>query len=113
MAGAVVGTLPFSAVDERDIVPNLVVHDAVLELRMRPTDELVRFADFKGCSTTVTGAAEGFRVLCACRNMDRCGPVGLVDAPEPDIVGTAIADDCTTGCRKTCLQGHDSKDNCG
>lgn len=72
MTGAVVSTLALGAVDEGDVVVDLVVADGVLELRVLAADELVAVADFKD-DAAGAGGAEGLGVAAAAGDLDGSG----------------------------------------
>ena len=111
MARTVISAAALGAVDERNIVPQVVVGNAILERRMMASNKLVGFADLQRRAAAGACAAEGLRVLGSSGNVDWAGGVALVDAPEPDVVGTAVADDRIADCGgKTSLQGDGEKD---
>jgi len=53
VAGTRTGVFAFDTVDKRDVEPDQVFDDAVLELRVRAANELVRLADFEGSACGV------------------------------------------------------------
>lgn len=110
MSRAITCALTLCAVDKGDIVPQLVIDNAVFKLCVSTPNKSVCFADFHGCTTSIARVAERFRVLCSCRNMDWRRPVALIDAPEPDVVGTAVTDNGVAGCCLADLQCHEGED---
>jgi hypothetical protein len=66
-ARAVGGALARSTVHKGDVVPQLVVDDAVFKLRVLAADELVGLADLEGGRAA---AAHGLGVLGTCGNVD-------------------------------------------
>ncbi len=113
MARAVVRRRAVGAVDERNVVIDLVFGNAVFELRVVAVDELVGAGDFETGSTTLAGAAEGLAVLTARR--DVVGPVAraLVDGPDPDVVGAAVGDDGVAGCGEGGVEGRQGEEEFG
>lgn len=103
MAGAGAGAVALGAVDERHVVPDLVVDDAVFKLGLGAAAELVGLADLEGCSTALTGAAKGLGVLGASRNIDSCRRAFLVYGPDPDIVRAAVVENSVTSKGKASL----------
>ena len=111
MTRTVISAAPLGAVDEGNIVPQIAVGNAILELRMMTCYKLVGFADLQRRAAAGACAAEGLRVLGSSGDVNRGGGVALVDAPEPDVVGTAVANVRVANCGgKTGLQGGGEKD---
>lgn len=112
MARTVAGAVTLRAVNKGDVVPYIAVGDAVLKLRVLASSESVGFADLQRGTAAVACAAEGLRIFCACRNVDRAGGVALVYAPEPDLIGAAIADYCVANgvCNTGLRCGDDEED---
>ena len=106
VAGTGAGVLAVRAVDEGDVVPDVATGNAVLELGLLTAHKLVRLADLQGRAAAIAGATNSFSVLGASGNVNGARGVALVDAPEPDVVVTAVAHDrVAQSSRKTGLQG--------
>jgi hypothetical protein len=108
--GAVAGALAVGAVDKRDVEPELVVGDAVLELRVLAGLEGAGLADLER-----SGAARlhGLGVLATGGNVDCCRGAAWLDAPDPDVVRAAVADDGIACSGKAGLQSREKDGGLG
>jgi hypothetical protein len=107
VSGAVSRALAVCAVDERDVEPELVVGDAVLELRVLAVEQLVGLADFDRRRRV---GDHGLGVLGARGHVDRRrGAGGLADGPHPDVVAAAVADNGFTGGGKASGHGREKE----
>ena len=104
MSRAVTRIFAIDTVDQRDVLPNLVVVNGVFELRMLAVKELVRLADFHGHAALVASGTVGLGVSTTGRNVERTEGSALDNAPDPDIIGAAVFHDGIAGEGKGCLQ---------
>jgi hypothetical protein len=108
--GAVGRALAVGAVDERNVVPKLVVDDAVLELGVLAGDQCVGLADLQG---SWAAGVHGLRVLSTRGNVDGGRGAAWLDAPDPNVVRAAVADDGIACGSKGGLQSSDDHGGLG
>lgn len=103
VTGTVRCALALRAVNEGDVVPDVAIDNAVLELCLLTADKLVGLADLQRGTAAIARVAQRLGVLLACRDVSGWWGVALVDAPEPDVVRTTIANDCNAD--RSCKAG--------
>lgn len=108
--GAVGRAVADSAVDERNVEPKLVVDDAVLKLGVFAADQSIGLADLQGSWDVCD---HGLRVLSACGNVDGGRRAAWLDAPDPNVVRAAVANDSIACGSKGGLQSRDDHGRLG